>query len=709
MMLQLLQNHYVWLLLSTAGLYIVLAFAAWQRRSAIGAIWFALFLLSAAIWPLGYAFEVGSSTLRIKIFWIQVQYIGIVAMPPFWLAFALHYVGKESWLTRRTITTLAFGSFITLLFVWTNEIHHWVWTDFGLTKPTEPLLRTLGPYYWFHIASSYSLLFFAVVLLIRQFVRSPYLYRKQIFALLVGGMIPWCVNLLRVFDSELLGSIPLDLTPLVLALSSLPFTWSLFQFRFLDILPRAHNAIFQSIDDGVLVIDTSNRIVHINPAAQAIFTEVVPDAVGQPVSKLLGVELAQLPPLLQEKRESREFVLASSQGERSFEVRLLPLTMHNQRLNGQLVVLHDMTARQAAESERDKSIKQLSENLFRTQALYHATRSMISLDSLPTVLQAVVDGVASALKAYRVTLVTLDFEKRDITNFVKAGPGATLVKEPTYADLAKGVTGWVVRENRLAHIAKHPANKDDRTTIDQRHGETYRGSMMVAPISYRGEIIGAMSVMNRPDDPDFTERDGQLLMAMASQAAISLVNTRLFNEVQQSAITDELTGLYNRRHFFVLAEGEVEQAVQQDLPLSAIMFDIDHFKKFNDNYGHAIGDEVLRRVAKVTRQHLRGSDVIGRYGGEEFAIILPQTPISTAYNVAERLRCKIESNLVDTIYGELSVTISLGVGHVTPTVSTLANLLDQADKALYRAKEAGRNRVEVAEEVKVAEEMAMAV
>ena len=701
-MSQILQNNYVWLLLSTAGLYIVLAFAAWQRRSAIGAIWFALFLLFTAIWPLGYAFEVGSSTLRIKIFWIQVQYIGIVGISPFWLAFALHYTGKESWLTRQVITTLAFGSLITLLLVWTNEIHHWMWTDFELTKPGQPLLRTPGTYYLFHIASSYSLLFFAVVLLVRQFIRSPYLYRRQIFALLVGGMIPWSVNSVRIFNPNVLTAMPLDLTPLLLALSSLPFTWSLFQFRFLDILPRAHHAIFQSIADGVLVIDASNRVVHINPAAQSIFAEVVSDAVGQPVSKLLGVKLDKLPPLFQENRESREFILASSLGELSFEVRILPLTMHNLRLNGRLVVLHDITARKAAESERDKSIRELSETLFRTQALYRATRSMISLESLPTVLQAVVDGVASALKAYRVTLVTLDFDKRDITNFVKAGPGAALIKEPSYADLAKGVTGWVVRENKLARLAKHPANKHDRTTIDQRHGETYSGSMMVAPISYRGEIIGAMSVMNRPDDADFTERDGQLLMAMTSQAAIAVVNTRLFNEVQRRAITDELTGLYNRRHFFVLAEKEVRLAVEHSEPLSAIMFDIDYFKKFNDNYGHAIGDEVLRRVAQATRECLRGSDVIGRYGGEEFAIILPQTQISIAYKVAERLRRKVETNLVDTVYGKLSVTISLGVGHITPTVSTLANLLEEADQALYRAKAAGRNRVEMAEEIAVA-------
>ena len=692
-MFKLLQNHYVWLLLSTAALYIVLAFAAWQRRSAIGAKWFALFLLATAIWPLGYAFEVGSTTLTIKIFWIQVQYIGIVSMPPFWLAFALHYVGKENWLTRRTVTFLAFCSLITLLLVWTNEIHHWMWAEFQLSQSDSPLEREYRLYYWFHITSSYSLLFFATTLLIRQFFRSPYLYQKHIFALLLGGMIPWTVNLLKLSGYHLVPWNSLDLTPLVLALSSVPFTWSLFQFRLLDFLPRAHNAIFESMIDGVLVVDASNRIVHINPAAQFIFADMVTQGVGQPVKKLLGVELAELP--LMAQGQSRELILDSTQGQRSFEVRILPLTMHNQRLNGQLVVLHDITAHKAAKTERDQLIDQLSEAFFRTQALYRATRSMISFESLPTVLQAVVDGVASALKAHRVTLLTIDFNKHQITNFVKAGPGAVLIKEPSYADLAKELTSWVVRENKLARIPKYTSDKKE----DNRHGKTYSGSMMVAPISYRGEIIGAMNAINGPDDASFTERDGQLLMAMANQAAIAIANTRLFNEVQQRAITDELTGLYNRRHFFVLAEQEFEQAVRHNKPLCAIMFDIDHFKRFNDNYGHAIGDEVLRHVAQVTEENLRGTDVIGRYGGEEFAIILSQTKLSTAYHVGEHLRRMIESYSVQTVDGPLSVTISLGVSQITPELSTLADLLDQADQALYCAKEAGRNRVAMAEEI----------
>ncbi|MGB0386767.1 MAG: histidine kinase N-terminal 7TM domain-containing protein [Ardenticatenaceae bacterium] len=692
-MFHILQNHYVWLLLFTAGLYIVLAFVAWKHRSTIGAKWFALFLLAAGIWPLGYAFEVASTTLRIKIFWIQVQYIGIVSMPPFWLAFALHYVGKEHWLTRRTITFLAFGSLITLLLVWTNEIHHWVWAEFKIAQSGQPLERDYTAYYWVHITSSYSLLLFAVALLIRQFIGSPYLYQKQILALLVGVMVPWAVNLLRV-SGKTPPQIELDFTPLVLALSSLPFTWSLFQFRLLDVLPRAHNAIFQSMTDGVLVVDANNRIVHINPAAKSIFADSTPNPVGQPVKTLLGAELTELP--IREDHRSRELLMDSMQGRRFFEVRILPLIMHTQRLNGDVVVLRDITARKAAQAERDQLIDQLREALFRTQALYRATRSMISVENLPTVLQAVVDGVASALKANRVTVVTIDFEERRITNFLKGGPGAHLMRFPSYADLAKGLTGWVVRESQLARIPKYTSQKKEHETSYERHGELHSGSMMVAPISFRGEIIGALSAFNRPDDPDFTQRDGQLLMAMANQAAIAIANTRLFNEVQRRAITDELTELNNRRHFFVLAEQEFGQAIGSGEPLSAIMFDIDHFKSFNDNYGHAIGDEVLRCVANTTRQSLRGSDVIGRYGGEEFAIILPDTDLSIAYKVAQRLRKQVESHSVQTIYGPLSVTISLGVAHITPEVTTLAHLLEQADQALYCAKKNGRNRVAMA-------------
>jgi diguanylate cyclase (GGDEF)-like protein len=187
------------------------------------------------------------------------------------------------------------------------------------------------------------------------------------------------------------------------------------------------------------------------------------------------------------------------------------------------------------------------------------------------------------------------------------------------------------------------------------------------------------------------EKPHQLLFRNLKQSETALRNA--LEEVERLAITDSLTGLYNHRHFFELAGREFQRARRYQLPLSVIMLDIDDFKRVNDTYGHAIGDQVLQGVAECCRKELRGVDVIGRYGGDEFVAMLPETGLPAACQVAERLRKSIAERALDTKAGRVTVTVSLGVAvlddkHLTPEI-----LLDRADKALYVAKQNGRNRV----------------
>ena len=168
-------------------------------------------------------------------------------------------------------------------------------------------------------------------------------------------------------------------------------------------------------------------------------------------------------------------------------------------------------------------------------------------------------------------------------------------------------------------------------------------------------------------------------------------NHRLFSEVQQLAKIDGLTGLYNRRYLFEVGKREIQRAHRYKLDLSAIMFDIDHFKKINDTNGHKTGDEVLRILAQHCKKILRTTDTIGRYGGEEFAIILPNANLDTTHHVAERLRKFVAKNPFSTSKGTISITISLGIAPLTETIMDLATLLDRADTSLYDAKQAGRN------------------
>jgi diguanylate cyclase (GGDEF)-like protein/PAS domain S-box-containing protein len=166
------------------------------------------------------------------------------------------------------------------------------------------------------------------------------------------------------------------------------------------------------------------------------------------------------------------------------------------------------------------------------------------------------------------------------------------------------------------------------------------------------------------------------------------------NRLKQLAITDPLTGLYNRRYFFSLAESEFERATQNQLPFSIILMDVDFFKNINDSYGHPAGDRVLEKLAQRARDALRRGDVLARYGGEEFSILLPQTDLPAAIQVAERLRLSVAQEETIPGIGQVEVTASLGVATLDATPGLDFNqLLERADRALYLDKHESRNRV----------------
>ena len=166
----------------------------------------------------------------------------------------------------------------------------------------------------------------------------------------------------------------------------------------------------------------------------------------------------------------------------------------------------------------------------------------------------------------------------------------------------------------------------------------------------------------------------------------------LEDELRQLAYTDALTGAANRRHFLELCDKELERAKRYGRPMALLMMDIDHFKRINDSHGHALGDEVLKRLVETCQADLRGQDVLGRLGGEEFAVVMPECTLEAAEMVAERLRRTLAAVAVPAAGGSVNFTVSIGVTDWAPERSLEATL-ELADKAMYAAKSAGRNRV----------------
>ena len=217
------------------------------------------------------------------------------------------------------------------------------------------------------------------------------------------------------------------------------------------------------------------------------------------------------------------------------------------------------------------------------------------------------------------------------------------------------------------------------------------------PMIAQGEILGVLHLQSTAAE-NFDEANLQLCQTAADSVALALANLKLRESLRQQSLQDPLTGLFNRRYLEVSLERELRRALRYQSSIGLIMIDIDHFKHFNDNFGHATGDMLLRELGAFLKRCIRGGDIACRYGGEEFLLLLPDTSLETAQQRAEQVRQAVKKLHVPYEDGLLGpITLSLGVATFPQHGSTTETLLGVADNALYRAKHEGRDRVVVAE------------
>lgn len=243
--------------------------------------------------------------------------------------------------------------------------------------------------------------------------------------------------------------------------------------------------------------------------------------------------------------------------------------------------------------------------------------------------------------------------------------------------------------------AREPEAMDRVVIFDGATQVRGLAALRIFPLQAGGEVIGALvcGSRRRGGIPPAARAD---LGMLALQAAEALVRSRLFEQAEKLATTDGLTGLLNRRSLDAELRARFAEAARYGRSLSFVLLDVDHFKKVNDVHGHPAGDAVLRGVAAVVAAQARDTDRAARYGGEEMALLLPETDPKGARAIAERLRAAIASSAHETERGALQVTVSLGVSSIPSAgIDTPEQLLEAADKALYRAKQGGRNRVEL--------------
>jgi diguanylate cyclase (GGDEF)-like protein len=504
------------ILIASGGITGNLALSAQKRnKNATGKV-FGFLLLAMTIYSCGYACELISNTLPMMRFWSNFQYLGIVCISPLWIILALLYNGLEKWLTRSILLLLFLIPALTFLIHFTN-LGHLYYTSLTVNRqgPFPTFAPHLGPWYWvMTVYQDLSLLVGILFFLLMGRRENPF-YHQQVSLIIVGVAFPLFGHLINLIDhlNNLSGHSHwnLDLAPLALTLSAVLAYWGFYSFRLFDIVPIARTKVFESIHDGVLVLDLQNRIVDVNTA----------------VNRMLN----------------------------------LPATSLGLNIDQVL-------------SDYPQLIRQL---------LSRAEQTIIQIET-------------------------------------------------------EGKNHYL--ESKLSRI-------DDSF----------------------GHMIGYTVIL--------TDKSEQIL---------------LFNELQTLATIDSLTAVYNRRYFFEVCLQKLVSLQQSRSPVAFILIDLDHFKEINDTYGHQTGDIVLKQASANLMSALSGQSILGRVGGEEFAVLLPKCDLSKASMVAEQLRASVDT-FIAVNERQIHLTASFGVSGREHADTNVDLLFGQADEALYRSKDKGRNKV----------------
>jgi PAS domain S-box-containing protein len=350
-MSDLILNPYSIVLIITATISLFAAVYVWLQRAASGAIPLTVFLMGATIWSASYAVEIASTTLATKLFWIRIEYIGIVLAPTMLLFLVLQYTGRDVNFRPWQHMLLAIEPTAVLILMWTNSAHGLIYQTWDLSFDGRlyGIEKTYGFGFWFHTIYSYLILVAGVILLILTYRKASSIYRSQTGILIAGALVPWVANALYIFN---LNPFPqLDLTPFAFTITGLILVWGLYRFQLFNIKPVAREAIIESLTDGVIVLDVENRIADINPAARKIIPHSNQEVVGKSANEVFSTWPELVHYLQNDSQTQTQVLLNDGDVQRYFNLRISPVANRRGSFNGRSILLHEVTENRAAQEQ----------------------------------------------------------------------------------------------------------------------------------------------------------------------------------------------------------------------------------------------------------------------------------------------------------------------------------------------------------------------
>jgi PAS domain S-box-containing protein len=457
-----------------------LAFYSWRHRNMPGASGFVMITTSLTVWLLTYAVELLVPDRAGKIFWTKATYLGVVTVVPALVVFVLQYTGRDRWLTRPVQALMILEAMVVMLFVLTNETHGLIWPSAEIVR--HDLKLEWGPVFWVHVVYTYVLSLIALAVMARQAQRTTGVYRRQALAMAGAELLPWMGNALHIFNLNPLA--PYDLTPLSFTVSVGVLAWALFRFRLLDVVPVAREAVIESMNDGILVLDRLGHVVDLNPAACAIIGAAPPAVIGRFANEVLH----DWPDLVERYRTVTDAQTEICKGEgpnaRHYDLRISPLRDRRGRVGGRLIFMRDITERKRAEEElrtATEEIRVFNEHLEyvvqqRTEELNQAFGILQRLDQTKS------DFIQVAAHELRTPLTVI----RGYTQLLRSRPA--LLAD---AEAAASLTGILSGADRLHQVVNSMLDvaRIDAQALRLKVDRTLLSSVINRALDYFGTAL----------------------------------------------------------------------------------------------------------------------------------------------------------------------------------------------------------------------------
>lgn len=653
-------------LLFSSFVHLSLAVFAWiQRRIPQIRSLIPLALISFLV-TFTYGMGLLATAISEKVIWMQIRFSGTILLPLAVLFMVFTYRPGPNPIRGWRLVALLIIPLINLVTVWTNSNSQLFRYDFEIVQVGALAVLTWknGPLYWLAAIYAQVVLGYSLYILARNMLSPSLQKRKQVFLVFFALVLPLGIDL--AFN---LGYSPVpgfNFAPVAVSVTIGILFYAFFRYRLQSIIPLARSTLVDMMPTGFLVMDSQQHILDINQAARDQL-RLTANVIGQTLQQALSHLLLQSDQQIDVSIARQEILASNPDGSQCYyEVELAPLNGKIANFDGMIAMVQDVTDR------KNKELKLLQ----LTQGVEQSPASIV-ITNLNGEIEYVNPNFA-LLTGYAPNEAV-----GKNANLVSSG----LTPKEVYREMWLTISAGQIWRGEFLNRKKN--------------GEFYWEKAVIAPIKDRNDkTINFIAIKE-----DITDQKTAEEAVRRSEAELRIVNAELEQriaeiqtlqtELREQAIRDPLTGLFNRRYLNESIEREIARGKRSSTPVSIILVDIDHFKDINDLYGHQAGDEFLIIVANRLQSRARQSDIICRFGGEEFLLMLPNLSVEAAARRADELRQSIANASLSHHDVLIRTTISAGVACFPDHGTGAIDLLKAADQALYISKNLGRNRVTV--------------